>query len=518
MAPTQFLLPDDDEEPGYSSENRPPNSLSSSEVPKSLLVEEEIPLNFHNRHKHEEFPMFVNQPLKPKPTNVVKGFGTVEVGPPKEKTNYDPVPFRGYPPASNQAYKLTSDGHDPKFIVNKSRPIVTMPSRRKLSIPVKHLETKPRILEVAEHASQRQASMSETQNPARTSQHSQTEGEKMADTIDWNRSGWGISVPGATASFYPPTEQRADFIKAIDDIAKSSLQGFRHDYPHLLIPPATDPAILVPDSVKLQYCKKCRKNHIPPGSPITLPDRDTCGAFLPDWFPTQNYQKPWETFRSIYNEIIICEETERGFNHSGRNQLGKPVWDKEYHDEHPKWRTIGRRHGWWKCRSGPHASEPERTCELCHTPRPTEIEKETATAAGPGTVPIIDRKKELTDWIAEQMKAIGLDDRAMAEEMIRRMPAQQVFGYFPKYKVPETELQGYDTGNDSDPDGEKGWSDEDTLPETPELKATNLQNGSVATIDLTQKGGKETGDAKGTSSTSSSDCLLMRAGKSLFAQ
>jgi hypothetical protein len=516
MAPPQFLLPDEEEDSGYSLDNQPLNSIASSEVPQSLLIEE-IPLNSHTRHKQEGFPMFVEQPLKPKPTNVVKGFGPVEFGPPKEKTQYNPVPFRGFPPASNQAYKLTSDGHDPKFIVDKSRPIVTMPSRRNLSIPIKHLETKSRVLEVAEHTSQRRASLSETQYHAVTSQHSQTEGEEIADTIDWSRSGWGVSVPGAT-SFYPALEQRADFIKAIDDIAKTSLQGIRRDFPHLLIPPATDPDVSNPDSLKLQYCKKCGKNHIPPGSPITLPDRDTCGAFLPDWFPTQNYEKPWETFRSLYNEIITCEEMERGFNYGGRTPAGKPVWDKEYHDEHPKWRAMGRRHGWWKCRSGPDATEPERTCELCHKPKPNET-AESATAAGPGTVPIVDRKKELTNWIAEQMKAIGLDDKAMAEEMIRRMPARQVLGYFPKYKVPKSELDGYDTGNDSDPDGEKDWNVVDPRPETPELKATVLRSASMASIDLGYKADKEADAATRNSSvSSSSDCLFMRAGKGFFAK
>jgi hypothetical protein len=499
MAPPYFLLPDDDEEQGYSSENLPPTSLSSSEVPKSLLVEDE---GLYNHRKLEAFPNFVEQPRKSKHTKVIKGFGSAEIDPPKEKTHYDPVPFRGFPPPSNQAYKLTSDGHDPKFVVNKSRPIVTMPSRRHLSIGTTTLdleaEPKSRLLEVAESTSQRRASLEN--KPATAVSKPKTEGEKAAETIDWSRSGWGAQVPGAITSFYPGTEQRAEFVKEIDDIAKTSLQGIRRDYPHLLIPPENDPAFT--NGFKLQYCKKCGKNHILPGSPITLPDRDTCGAFLPDWFPTHNYVKPWETFRSLYNEIVICEEMERGFIHGGSRST-KPLWDKEYHDEHPKWRTIGRRHGWWKCRSGPHASEAERTCELCHKPKPSED----PTSATPGTVPIADRKKELTDWIAEQMRNIGLDDKALAKEMIRRMPSQQVLGYFPKYNVPEHELEGYETGNDSNPDGEK------ETPKRPGLKPTILQNASLATLDLEGKTAKEKEALAATRSspTSSSGGLVMRA-------
>jgi hypothetical protein len=510
MAPPHFLLPDDDEEQDYSSENQPPASLSSSEVPKSLLVENEVQLlDFYD--KPEIFPNFVDPLHKPKPTKVVKGFGPVELGPPEENTHYDPVPFRGYPPPSNQAYKLTSDGHDPKFVVNKSRPIVTMPSRRHLSFTTAHLdleaEPKSRLLEVAEATSQRRVSLEN--KLAIDLSKPKTEGEKAAETIDWNRSSWGAQVPGATTSFYPGLEQRADFIKAIDDIAKTSLQGLRRDYPHLLIPPENDPAIS--NGPKLEYCKKCFKNHILPGSPITLPDRDTCSAFLPDWFPSQRYVKPWETFRSLYNEIIIYEEMERGFIHGGGRST-KPLWDKEYHDEHPKWRTIGRRHGWWKCRSGPHASEPERTCELCHKPTP----KEDPIAAGPGNVPVVDRKKELTDWVDEHMRNIGLEDRALAEEMVRRMSSQQLLGYFPKYNVPKHELEGYETGNDSDPDGERA------TPERPGLKPTILPNASLATLDLDGKTGKEKEGFAATRSSSVSSCdgLVMRAiaGKSYFAK
>jgi hypothetical protein len=106
-----------------------------------------------------------------------------------------------------------------------------------------------------------------------------TEGEKLAAAIDWNRSGWRAPVPGA-ADFYPAEEQRADFIKVIDDYAKTSLQGFRRDAPHLLIPPPINSEN--PPKILLEYCKKCGKDHIPPGSPISLPDRDTCGAYLPD--------------------------------------------------------------------------------------------------------------------------------------------------------------------------------------------------------------------------------------------
>jgi hypothetical protein len=105
------------------------------------------------------------------------------------------------------------------------------------------------------------------------------------------------------------------------------------------------------------------------------------------------------------------------------------------------------------------------------------------------------------------MRNIGLDDKALAKEMIRRMPSQQVLGYFPKYNVPEHELEGYETGNDSNPDGEK------ETPKRPGLKPTILQNASLATLDLEGKTAKEKEALAATrsSSTSSSDGLVMRA-------
>lgn len=389
-----------------------------------------------------------------------------------------------------------------------------MPSRRKLSNFTGPVKLGGRLLEVAEDVSRRRDSLSSTgstSTPTRSRESSAThsaisEGEKLARTVDWTRSGWGAPVPGAAKFFYSAEEQRADFVKVIDDYAKTP--GPRRSGPHLLIPPVDYETLNV-----LEYCKKCDKYHIPPGSPITLPDRDTCGAYLPDWFPTQDYKQPWEHFRALYNKIVLCEEVERGFKHTSLSdhQPAKKVWDKEYHDEDPKWFTIGRRMGWWKCGTG---TEVERNCELCHKPKPEGAEFVIDTENA-GTVS--DQRKFLEDWVEKQMRAVGLEDKAIAEEMIHRMKPQEVLGFFGEYRVQPEDLEGYDTGNDSDPDGEKLKK----IPQQPDLKATDLPSGAtLSTLDLSENGtyndfnnGKvkmsEKEAVQGTP-TSSSDCLFMR--------
>lgn len=509
MAPTtKFFLPDDDDTDDYSSENRDPISLSSSEVPRSLLVEGYLT---HQKTETEIFPPYIER--MPEHTKVVKGFFPVEPEPKpaKDKSQYDPVPFGpDFPPLSNKAYYLTSDGHDPKFARDMARVIVTMPSRRKLTELTKTVQPSGRLVEVAENVNRRRESLSDTPTPTRSRTGTSTSpeptvGQELAGTIDWNRSGWEAPVPGA-ANIYSTEEQRADFIKVIDDYAKTSLQGFRRDGPHLLIPPVIDPANT---KIIYEYCKKCGKNHIPPGSPVTLPDRDTCGAYLPDWFPSHNYKQPWENFRGLYNKIVLCEEAERGFKHSSLQSMEK-VWDKEYHDEHPKWYSIGRRMGWWKCGID---TEVERNCELCHKPNPAAGVEPIIDPENAGT--ISDQRKYLEKWIEEHMKAVGMEDKAIAEEMIRRMKPQEVLGYFGDYKVPAEELEGYNTGNDSDPDGEK------EMPRRPNLNPMENPIATPSTLDLSEKGGlgeKEMSEKETPTASSSSECLVMRAGRSFFAK
>ena len=120
------------------------------------------------------------------------------------------------------------------------------------------------------------------------------------------------------------------------------------------------------ETLKLDNCKKCKIAHILPGPPITLEDRDTCGSYLPDWFPAEDYEKPWKQFRKMINDMVYLTELTQGFSHKPNPDA--PVWDLNYHDYDKKWRMLGRRGGWWKCRADEAAAKVEKDCELCHDP------------------------------------------------------------------------------------------------------------------------------------------------------
>lgn len=121
------------------------------------------------------------------------------------------------------------------------------------------------------------------------------------------------------------------------------------------------------DKPQLDYCKKCHTTHIPPGPPITLEDRDTCGSELPEWFPAEDYAKPWKQFKKMINDMVHLTELTQGYEH--KLNPDAPVWDLQYHDYNKKWKAMGRRGGWWKCRDGERATDVERDCELCHDPK-----------------------------------------------------------------------------------------------------------------------------------------------------
>ena len=88
------------------------------------------------------------------------------------------------------------------------------------------------------------------------------------------------------------------------------------------------------------YCSKCKKTHIPPGSPITLEDRDTCYSFLPGWFPTDGVDRPWDKYTEILNDLVKQDEILQGYP----NQLGKEneEWDLQFHEPSSSWKEAGR--------------------------------------------------------------------------------------------------------------------------------------------------------------------------------
>ena len=320
---------------------------------------------------------------EPRSTSIIRGgFGVT-------KATYDhdaSSPFKVYPPLSNAAYHLTSQAHASKdaaninfrvytptstedqaeadgehgVIVDRSRNPDVTSSRGTNNLDgaaqdtdeansiataiTASAQTKDQrsINDMVYIPPRRQPLILHTRHVAEpllgaASRNTKTRGELLADNIDFTEGPHAMDgPPGVSGPFYPPEEQRADFIEQIDKF-----------------------------NPELEYCKKCKTKHIPPGPPTTLQDRDTCGVYLPEWFPAGNFEKPWAVFTKIMNDLVTMDEINNGYSH--KPNPDQPFWDLQFHEYSSRWATLGKRGGWWKCREGEDATEAELNCDVCHT-------------------------------------------------------------------------------------------------------------------------------------------------------
>ncbi|KAI9651173.1 hypothetical protein NHQ30_001210 [Ciborinia camelliae] len=231
---------------------------------------------------------------------------------------------------------------------------------------------------------------------ANTGQGSST-GDMVATGISFTKKSWVEYEPSASGEIYNGDEQKADFIRNLD-------QG-----------------------AQIEYCKKCKETHIPPGSPLTLPERDTCGAYLPEWFSTEGVDKPWANFMQMVNHWVLLSEIEQGYTHKENPE--RPIWNLEYHDTHSKWKQIGRsrgRGGWWKCRKGPDATRAERSCRVCTSKYAVENDDEERAKRLNTTVE--ECKAKIEDWVTEMVKKGGLRDKEAVLAMWRTNGIPQHYG------------------------------------------------------------------------------------------
>ncbi|KAA8564363.1 hypothetical protein EYC84_011307 [Monilinia fructicola] len=140
-----------------------------------------------------------------------------------------------------------------------------------------------------------------------TPQRTPSTGDLAATQIDFTQKAWIRYEPSAIGEIYNGDEQKADFIRNLDEGAQ------------------------------IEYCKKCKERHILPGSPLTLSERDPCGAYLPEWFPSDGVHKPWSNFRQMLNHWVLLCEMEQGYTH--RENPERPNWNLEFHDTHEKMET-----------------------------------------------------------------------------------------------------------------------------------------------------------------------------------
>lgn len=160
-------------------------------------------------------------------------------------------------------------------------------------------------------------------------------------------------------------------------------------------------------------CWRCGKRHIASGSLASLPERDTCGAYLPAWYPAEKYDHPWMYCKSLWLEMMYLVESKRDYNFNIPGVVQqKPTPSLEYHPPHTRWKSMNINcQGWWKCRDGPDASQVELSCNICHKTRVVEkdpLQKE------------FDVKKQaLVRWVYDCLKHLGYNrETAKAAEAL----------------------------------------------------------------------------------------------------
>jgi hypothetical protein len=123
-------------------------------------------------------------------------------------------------------------------------------------------------------------------------------------------------------------------------------------------------------------------------------------------------------FRDLWKDIVYREETGRHFDSS---RPRRPIWDKEYHEPDNKWKALGysASEGWWKCRSGPGATDAELRCVVCHRNRTVAQDDLTQRL-------LATKKNALVEWTHRHLRQLGVDDRPSAEGIVERMGTDKI--------------------------------------------------------------------------------------------
>ncbi|TGO17461.1 hypothetical protein BTUL_0017g00410 [Botrytis tulipae] len=319
-----------------------------------------------------------------KPTNpiVVTGFSrqrapeNIEL--PPSRPNEPVEPWRIFPPPANSAFTGIEkvDKYDPQ-----------------------QYDTFDVALDGAELAIKNTPSPKKLVSAATKRTRRPSIGEMVATEIDFTQKAWVQDDPSCVGEIYTVEELKADFVRNLNEGAP------------------------------IEYCKKCKKTHIPPGPPITLADRDICGAYLPDWFPSEGIHRPWDNFRNMMNDWIIGREIELGYDDHKERDPRRNLWNLEFHWDGEEWKQIGRRNGkggWWKCRKGPRATPAERSCRVCTSSQAVYRDHEvTAYKLKPSAS---QSRANIENWITERIKAVGLDDKEAVLAMWRENGILQHYG------------------------------------------------------------------------------------------
>jgi hypothetical protein len=308
-----------------------------------------------------------------------------------------------------------------------------------------------------------------------------TEGEILDQTVDFQGETCVTTPPGISGDIYPDEEQPED---SIDEINSPVIQ--------------------------LDYCTVCMKDHIPPGPPMTLADRDTCGSLIPKWFPSYLVSRPWDTYRALINDLVALEEKAQQKDNPAKDMDKPAAWNLKWHEADSEWVAAGRREGWWRCRGGPDAPVEEQTCRVCHGEDDPSEEELTIWEEGEM---LAERKKILQGFVDEQSRLFGELDEEIAlaklhlqsldeEDAVWKLHAEAAAAEAAAAAAAaESEMQGeLDSGGSevegSEIDGSEGGEQENGEQETGEQE-----------IGEPESGGFEIGGSDGEESDSSESSL-----------
>ena len=179
----------------------------------------------------------------------------------------------------------------------------------------------------------------------------------------------------------------------------------------------------VNDRLTYSHCNVCGNEHIPYGAPIDLPERDTCCAMLPEWWPrdmgfigkgpevTQYLAQPWKAWNLIWKEYCFQNDFAKGYKDQIHGEPSLPrQWDKHWH-EGREWDAIGRKQGWWKCRTKENGgSILEDKCRFCHVESDEVIPEINGYKKGTKEYAAL-RRDEIGKWINDLVAQGGKKDR-----------------------------------------------------------------------------------------------------------
>jgi hypothetical protein len=296
--------------------------------------------------------------------------------------------FNRYPPLSNEDYELTSDGRDPKFVY--TAPVYTPLTTEESVLPIQSTIL-PEPREVIQQIIHPQL-MNRFQSPVSCPIHYTLYNARQHTGYN----DMATRLLGAAIGDCEAYETR-------DQIYANPLG--------------------LPPQLYL-YCWRCSFIHIPPGDLEDLPNRDTCGSYLPDWLPAKKCTDPWHHFRDIWKDI--CHRVGTGLPSdydSFKPTEKQSTLDKKWHTTDHKWQDIHPElSGFWRCNKGPKATVAELSCAVCHVPKVFEQ----YSNDHPHVQLYNIRRDALITWVHGTLRRFGADDEAAAVGIVNRISADRI--------------------------------------------------------------------------------------------